>query len=80
MKIVHLHIACRAVSALTALSLQQDYDLSKGESRESTTAHGLVFLDQIRRTADKRYTHCSRRNCSFKLTVSQKWPSRRHML
>ncbi|KAM0477871.1 hypothetical protein ACHAPX_005637 [Trichoderma viride] len=31
----------------------QDYDLSKGESRESTTAHGLVFLDQIRRTADK---------------------------
>ncbi|PNP58730.1 hypothetical protein THARTR1_01746 [Trichoderma harzianum] len=31
----------------------QDFDLSKGESRESTTAHGLVFLDQIRRTADK---------------------------
>ncbi|RFU77620.1 polybromo-1 [Trichoderma arundinaceum] len=31
----------------------QDFDLSKGESRESTTAHGLVFLEQIRRTADK---------------------------
>ncbi|KAH6609176.1 polybromo-1 [Trichoderma cornu-damae] len=31
----------------------QDYDLSKGETRESTTAHGLVFLEQIRRTADK---------------------------
>ncbi|KAL6829622.1 Bromodomain-containing protein [Trichoderma afarasin] len=31
----------------------QGFDLSKGESRESTTAHGLVFLEQIRRTADK---------------------------
>ncbi|KAL7908579.1 Bromodomain-containing protein [Trichoderma velutinum] len=31
----------------------QDFDLTKGESRESTTAHGLVFLEQIRRTADK---------------------------
>ncbi|RDA90754.1 hypothetical protein CP533_2978 [Ophiocordyceps camponoti-saundersi (nom. inval.)] len=30
-----------------------DFDLSKGESRESTTAYGLNFLDQIRRTADK---------------------------
>ncbi|RCI12348.1 hypothetical protein L249_0473 [Ophiocordyceps polyrhachis-furcata BCC 54312] len=30
-----------------------DFDLSKGESRESTTAYGLNFLDQIRRTTDK---------------------------
>ncbi|PHH76253.1 hypothetical protein CDD80_1702 [Ophiocordyceps camponoti-rufipedis] len=30
-----------------------DFDLSKGESRESTTAYGLNFLEQIRRTADK---------------------------
>ncbi|KAL7811234.1 Bromodomain-containing protein [Trichoderma aethiopicum] len=33
--------------------IAQGFDLSKGESRESTTAHGLVFLEQIRRTADK---------------------------
>ncbi|PNY28280.1 Chromatin structure-remodeling complex subunit rsc1 [Tolypocladium capitatum] len=32
---------------------RKDFDLSKGESRESTTAYGLSFLDQIRRTADK---------------------------
>ncbi|KID84615.1 Bromodomain protein [Metarhizium guizhouense ARSEF 977] len=30
-----------------------EFDLSKGESRESTTAYGLAFLEQIRRTADK---------------------------
>ncbi|KAK3942759.1 Bromodomain-containing protein [Diplogelasinospora grovesii] len=30
-----------------------DYDLFKGESRESTTAYGLSFLEQIRRTKDK---------------------------
>ncbi|KYK56741.1 polybromo-1 [Drechmeria coniospora] len=30
-----------------------DFDLSKGESPESTTAYGLAFLEQIRRTADK---------------------------
>ncbi|KJZ76992.1 hypothetical protein HIM_03313 [Hirsutella minnesotensis 3608] len=30
-----------------------EFDLSKGESRESTTAYGLSFLEQIRRTADK---------------------------
>ncbi|KAJ6442831.1 polybromo-1 [Purpureocillium lavendulum] len=30
-----------------------DFDLTKGESRESTTAYGLAFLEQMRRTADK---------------------------
>lgn len=35
--------------------LLQEFDLSKGESRESTTAYGMSFLEQIRRTADKRY-------------------------
>ncbi|OAA32457.1 Bromodomain protein [Moelleriella libera RCEF 2490] len=31
----------------------QEFDLSKGESRESTTAYGTAFLEQIRRTQDK---------------------------
>ena len=35
--------------------VRQDFDLSKGESRDSTTAYGHAFLEQIRRTADKRY-------------------------
>ncbi|OAA81268.1 Bromodomain protein [Akanthomyces lecanii RCEF 1005] len=30
-----------------------DFDLTKGESKESTTAYGLAFLEQIRRTSDK---------------------------
>ncbi|KAK1755277.1 Bromodomain-containing protein [Echria macrotheca] len=30
-----------------------DYDLSKGESYESTTSYGLHFLEMIRRTKDK---------------------------
>ncbi|KAG6148639.1 hypothetical protein E4U28_003760 [Claviceps purpurea] len=30
-----------------------EFDLSKGETRESTTAYGQVFLEQIRRTQDK---------------------------
>ncbi|PHH67317.1 hypothetical protein CDD81_80 [Ophiocordyceps australis] len=30
-----------------------EFDLSKGETRESTTAYGLSFMEQIRRTADK---------------------------
>ncbi|PHH91344.1 hypothetical protein CDD83_806 [Cordyceps sp. RAO-2017] len=30
-----------------------EFDLSKGETRESTTAYGFNFLEQIRRTADK---------------------------
>lgn len=30
-----------------------EFDLSKGESRESTTAYGQAFLEQIRRTQDK---------------------------
>ncbi|KAH7156413.1 Bromodomain-containing protein [Dactylonectria macrodidyma] len=30
-----------------------EFDLAKGETRESTTAYGLSFLEQIRRTADK---------------------------
>ncbi|OAQ63042.2 polybromo-1 [Pochonia chlamydosporia 170] len=30
-----------------------EFDLSKGETRESTTAYGMAFLEQIRRTADK---------------------------
>ncbi|KAK7404129.1 hypothetical protein QQX98_010087 [Neonectria punicea] len=30
-----------------------EFDLSKGETPDSTTAYGLSFLEQIRRTADK---------------------------
>ncbi|PMB70698.1 Chromatin structure-remodeling complex subunit rsc1 [Beauveria bassiana] len=30
-----------------------DFDLTKGETKESTTAYGLAFLEQIRRTSDK---------------------------
>ncbi|KAG7044709.1 bromodomain containing protein [Colletotrichum scovillei] len=33
--------------------LTEKYDLSKGETVESTTEHGLYFLEQIRRTQDK---------------------------
>ncbi|KAM0222756.1 hypothetical protein ACHAPA_001284 [Fusarium lateritium] len=33
--------------------LTGDFDLSKGENRESTTAYGMSFLEQVRRTADK---------------------------
>ncbi|KAF5020111.1 hypothetical protein F66182_7874 [Fusarium sp. NRRL 66182] len=33
--------------------LTNDFDLSKGESAESTTAYGMSFLEQLRRTADK---------------------------
>ncbi|WYZ44233.1 hypothetical protein EsH8_VII_000669 [Colletotrichum jinshuiense] len=33
--------------------LTEKYDLSKHETVESTTEHGLFFLEQIRRTADK---------------------------
>ncbi|SPJ72324.1 uncharacterized protein FTOL_02052 [Fusarium torulosum] len=33
--------------------LTGDFDLSKGETRESTTAYGMSFLEQVRRTADK---------------------------
>ncbi|KAF6829761.1 bromodomain containing protein [Colletotrichum plurivorum] len=33
--------------------LTEKYDLSKQETVESTTEHGLFFLEQIRRTADK---------------------------
>ncbi|KAF4343200.1 polybromo-1 [Fusarium beomiforme] len=33
--------------------LTGDFDLSQGESRESTTAYGLSFLEHIRKTADK---------------------------
>lgn len=33
----------------------QSFDLYKGESPESTTAYGLSFLEQIRRTTDKKY-------------------------
>lgn len=32
----------------------QKYNLAKGETPASTTDHGLFFLEQIRRTADKR--------------------------
>ncbi|PHH72504.1 hypothetical protein CDD82_5934 [Ophiocordyceps australis] len=32
-----------------------EFDLSKGETRQSTTAYGLSFMEQIRRTADKRH-------------------------
>uniref|UniRef100_A0A0B7K5B8 Bromo domain-containing protein n=1 Tax=Bionectria ochroleuca TaxID=29856 RepID=A0A0B7K5B8_BIOOC len=35
--------------------LAEEFDLSKGETPESTTAYGLAFLEQIRRTSDKRY-------------------------
>ena len=44
-----------SLSSLLTADPLQDFDLSKGESRESTTAYGLSFLEQIRRTADKRY-------------------------
>jgi hypothetical protein len=33
--------------------LTNDFDLSKGETPESTTAYGLSFLDHLRKTADK---------------------------
>ncbi|KAJ9151803.1 Protein polybromo-1 [Pleurostoma richardsiae] len=33
--------------------LQEEFDLFKGETPESTTQYGLYFLEQIRRTADK---------------------------
>ncbi|KAF4995872.1 hypothetical protein FGRMN_4829 [Fusarium graminum] len=33
--------------------LTGEFDLSKGETRESTTAYGMSFLEQVRRTADK---------------------------
>ncbi|KAM5371714.1 hypothetical protein ACJZ2D_007879 [Fusarium nematophilum] len=36
--------------------LADEFDLSKGETRESTTAYGMAFLEQLRRTADKGYT------------------------
>lgn len=48
-------LKCFARKELSDPSLQEDYDLSKGESRESTSAYGLNFLEQIRRTADKKY-------------------------
>ncbi|KAK0391957.1 hypothetical protein NLU13_1455 [Sarocladium strictum] len=35
----------------------EDFDLSKGETRESTTVYGHAFLDLIRRTADKSGRH-----------------------
>lgn len=38
---------------LTGFQAQSQFDLLKGESSESTTAYGLAFLEQIRRTADK---------------------------
>lgn len=38
---------------LTDIAFQGDFDLSKGESRESTTTYGLSFLEHIRKTADK---------------------------
>jgi hypothetical protein len=43
-----------AETALTWVISLQDFDLSKGESPDSTTAYGLSFLEQIRRTADKK--------------------------
>ncbi|KAJ4271340.1 hypothetical protein NW762_000042 [Fusarium torreyae] len=33
--------------------LTGDFDLSKGETPESTTAYGMSFMEQLRRTADK---------------------------
>jgi hypothetical protein len=46
----------QAVESLSfnVLIAKQDFDLTKGESPESTTAYGHAFLDLIRRTADKR--------------------------
>ncbi|KXH48342.1 hypothetical protein CSIM01_10289 [Colletotrichum simmondsii] len=41
------------LTELTFLPPSQKYDLSKGETVESTTEHGLFFLEQIRRTQDK---------------------------
>lgn len=45
----------------------QEFDLTKGETVASTTAYGLDFVEQMRRTADKRQVmplppgsaHCS---------------------
>jgi len=53
-----------------------DYDLSQGESPESTTSYGLHFLDMIRRTKDKRYVllrFCSTGLC-WQLVVVQAQP------
>jgi len=36
------------------MQARSNYDLSKGETPESTTAYGLHFLEMIRRTKDKR--------------------------
>lgn len=46
-------LSCEAIDIVT--NRTQDFDLSKGETRESTTVYGHAFLDLIRRTADKRY-------------------------
>lgn len=47
---------CLAFDLLATDNVYQgDFDLSKGETRESTTAYGVSFLEQVRRTADKRY-------------------------
>lgn len=51
----HLRRTAIAWNVLLTIGPLQDFDLSKGESRDSTTAYGLSFLEQIRRTADKRY-------------------------
>jgi hypothetical protein len=48
-------IALDILWALTMVQPTTDYDLSKGESPESTTSYGLHFLEMIRRTKDKRY-------------------------
>ncbi|KAF4467799.1 polybromo-1 [Fusarium albosuccineum] len=45
--------AKRRKLALIKVLSQDEYDLSKGETRESTTAYGMAFLEQLRRTADK---------------------------
>lgn len=47
---------CLAFDLLATNNVYQgDFDLSKGETRESTTAYGVSFLEQVRRTADKRF-------------------------
>jgi hypothetical protein len=49
------HILLRICKQLTIMQPTTDYDLSQGESPESTTSYGLHFLEMIRRTKDKRY-------------------------
>ncbi|KAG6041647.1 hypothetical protein E4U41_003085 [Claviceps citrina] len=47
------HAAAEADDRTAKRRKLAEFDLSKGETRESTTAYGQAFLEQIRRTQDK---------------------------